>query len=212
MDHDKIGGSARSGALIRDGSRTGIDDALAALEARKLEDAARRRTLAKDEYRLVKREPKEIAGAIALGMVLTRRGLRAADSWPLDGLLSGSMSDFMVRAGAIAEALPHLDLGAALVRIIDGSLAELQAAGMYAAWKRKAHAYFAEHRAWLDEDAALRLDGAWRAKEMTAGQQELIRATCAILQIDLPGHLLRGSAHDWIDANGASLRYRGIDE
>ena len=97
-----------------------------------------------------------------------------------------------------------------LVRAIDLGAAELQAEGIYVAWKRRADAYFEEHAEWLARDLELRENGAWRHRPMTDGQEALIRHTCAILQIDLPGHLLRGSAHDWVERMGANLRYRGV--
>lgn len=56
----------------------------------------------------------------------------------------------------------------------------------------------------------MRTSGKWREQRMTMAQQEQVRATCAPLEMDLPGHQLRGSAHDWLDAARANLCYRGI--
>lgn len=185
------------------------ETAHAALVARHTANTLRRRALLMSDTALVKRDPKDVAGAIALGFVLRGRGLAAADSWRLDGLLSESVDDLIRRLTDASRHLPGNDAGAVLVRAIDLAAAELAAKGEYAAWKRRADRYFAEHDAWLAADEEMRLTGAWRERRMTMDQQEQIRATCALLEIDLPGHLLRGSAHDWLDAARANLRYRG---
>ncbi|KQS02262.1 hypothetical protein ASG11_15985 [Sphingomonas sp. Leaf357] len=182
----------------------------ATLIARHTTNALRRRALLAAGTTLVKRDPKDIAGAIALGFVLRGRGLGAADSWRLDGLLSGSVDELTRRLTEAAHHLPGGDAGAVLVRAIDLAAAELAAKGEYAAWKRRADRYFKEHDAWLAADEDMRLTGAWRQRRMTMGQQDLIRATCALWETDLPGHLLRGSAHDWLDAARANLRYKGL--
>jgi hypothetical protein len=182
----------------------------AALVARHTANALKRRALLASDRVLVKRDPKDVAGAIALGFVLRGRGLGAADSWRLDGLLSEPIDELIRRLTDASRHLPDGDAGAVLVRAIDLAAAELAAKGEYAAWKRRADRYFAEHEAWLAADEEMRLTGAWRQRRMTMDQQEQIRATCALLEIDLPGHLLRGSAHDWLDAARANLRYRGI--
>lgn len=182
----------------------------ASLTARHTENALRRRALLTAGTTLVKRDPKDVAGAIALGFVLRGRGLGAADSWRLDGLLGESVDELIQRLAAAARHLPGGDAGAVLVRAIDLAAAELAAKGEYAAWKRRADRYFDEHDAWLAAEEEIRLTGAWRQRRMTMGQQDLIRATCALLETDLPGHLLRGSAHDWLDAARANLRYKGL--
>lgn len=182
----------------------------AMLITRHTANALRRRTLLAVGTTLVKRDPKDVAGAIALGFVLRSRGLGAADSWRLDGLLSGSVDELIRRLTEAARYLPGGDAGAVLVRAIDLAAAELSARGEYTAWKRRADRYFEEHDTWLAADEEMRLTGGWRQRRMTMGQQDLIRATCALWETDLPGHLLRGSAHDWLDAARANLRYKGL--
>lgn len=182
----------------------------ASLIARHTANALRRRALLAAGTTLVRRDPKDVAGAIALGFVLRGRGLGAADSWRLDGLLGESVDELIRRLTDASRHLPGGDAGAVLVRAIDLAAAELAAKGEYAAWKRRADRYFEEHDAWLAADEEMRFTGAWRQRRMTMGQQDLIRATCALLEADLPGHLLRGSAHDWLDAARANLRYNGL--
>jgi len=181
-----------------------------ALAMRHTANALRRRALLSSDTVWVKRDPKDVAGAIALGFVLRGRGLGAADSWRLDGLLGESVGDLIARLTTASRQVPNGDAGAVLVRAIDLAAAELAAKGEYAAWKRRADRYFDEHEAWLAADDEMRTTGNWRDLRMTMGQQDLIRATCALLEIDLPGHVMRGSAHDWLDAARANLRYRGI--
>lgn len=124
------------------------------LAARHTTDALRRRALLSSDAVWVKRDPKDVAGAIALGFVLRGRGrgrgLGAADSWRLDGLLGESVGELISRLTAAARQLPEGDAGAVLVRAIDLAAAELAAKGEYAAWKRRADRYFEEHEAWLD--------------------------------------------------------------
>ena len=202
-DELRIDMAAGAGGLDTEQLRT-------ALTARHTANALRRRVLLSSNEVWVKRDPKDVAGAIALGFVLRGRGLGAADSWRLDGLLGESVAELIGRLNAAAHQLPEGDAGAVLVRAIDLAAAELAAKGEYAAWKRRADRYFAEHEAWLAVDEEMRSSGKWREQRMTMAQQEQVRATCALLEIDLPGHQLRGSAHDWLDAARANLRYRGI--
>ncbi len=181
-----------------------------ALAMRHTADALRRRALLSSDAVWIRRDPKDVAGAIALGFVLRRRGLGAADSWRLDGLLGESAGELIARLTAASHQFPDGDAGAVLVRAIDLAAAELAAKGEYLTWKRRADRYFEEHEAWLAANDEMRATGGWRNLRMTMGQQDLIRATCALLEIDLPGHFMRGSAHDWLNAARANLRYRGI--
>jgi hypothetical protein len=214
MDNDDSNGTAGKAEPRIDGSGDTTHNATAqmhaSLVARHTANALRRRALLAAGTTLVKRDPKDVAGAIALGFVLRGHGLGAADSWRLDGLLGESVDELVQRLTEASRHLPNGDAGAVLVRAIDLAAAELAAKGEYAAWKRRADRYFDEHDGWLAAAAEMRTAGRWRALRMTMGQQDLIRATCALLDIDLPGHLVRGSAHDWLDAARANLRYRGI--
>lgn len=213
MDWSNADPTASEGeALDMTGTANGLNPERlrATLGARHTADALRRRALLASATTWVKRDPKDVAGAIALGFVLRRRGMGAADSWRLDGLLGETVGEMIARLTAASHQLPDGDAGAVLVRAIDLAAAELAAKGEFLAWKRRADRYFDEHDAWLAADDEMRTAGDWRGLRMTMDQQDLIRATCALLEIDLPGHLMRGSAHDWLDAARANLRYRGI--
>lgn len=187
-------------------------DARQALSVRSAELASQRRLALQAEHTLVKRDPRDMASAIALGFVCVRLGLRAADSWKLEGLLSERVGSLVER---LNEAAAHLGTGEhtggeALVRALDLGGPELAAQGEFEAWNRRARRYFDEHEQWLEADLELRRSGKWRFKKMSTGQQELIRQTCALFEIDLPGHLTRGSAHDWLSQYKANLLYRGV--
>ncbi|MDX3910181.1 MAG: hypothetical protein QHC67_10225 [Sphingobium sp.] len=182
-----------------------------ALRARHAEYAIHRRALLQGDHSLVKRDPRDMASAIALGFTLVRIGLRAKDSWRLEGLLNETVDEVVER---LLKAASHFKdqntpVGLVLVRALDLGAYELMGRGEYEAWRRRALRYFEEHEAWLAAEPELRESGAWRDRRMSTDQQEMIRATCALIEIDLPGQLLRGSAHDWLSSFRASLTYRG---
>jgi hypothetical protein len=79
---------------------------------------------------------------------------------------------------------------------------------VFETWQRRLATYVEDRAEWLARDEEYRLEGAWRHESMTRGQRWLMRVTCRIRRIDLPGHLSRGDAADWLDANGANLSYR----
>lgn len=182
-----------------------------ALAAWCAEMAVQRRLILQGDHTLVKRDPRDMASAIALGFVLVRLGLRAADSWKLEGLLSEGAAEVVERLQLAERSLgvPHATAGEALVRALDLAPNELAAKGEFEAWNRRAKRYFEEHRSWLAQPAETRESGNWRTKKMSREQQELIRQTCALLEIDLPGDLNRGAAHDWLARHQANLLYRG---
>jgi hypothetical protein len=50
----------------------------------------------------------------------------------------------------------------------------------------------------------------WKDKPATRAQWMLIRRTAVALDLDdVPTKLSRGDAHDWLDRNGANIRYKG---
>lgn len=182
-----------------------------ALAARSAEMAVQRRLILQDDHTLVKRDPRDVASAIALGFVLVRAGLRAADSWKLEGLMSEGVAEVIERLQTAERCLgvPQASAGQALVRALDLAPHELAAKGEFEAWSRRATRYFDEHRSWLALSPEVRESGKWRTKKMSREQQELVRQTCALLEIDLPGNLNRGAAHDWLARHQANLLYRG---
>ena len=209
---DEQGGDSlfRAGHMVMPtGVPVGLDEAAAHLAAKTDELAARRRTLAarSDEGA---REVKDLHHAIALGAVLVRRGARAADSWRFDGLLSGTVEEFVARVTRAAQRLPGKAAGIALVGALDDDAAVLDAKGRFAAWRRKYRAYQERYASWRAAEPGLHDKGKWRSKPMSADQAELVRLTAALLEIDLPGELDRGGTHDWLEANGAPLRYRRV--
>lgn len=96
INERRIDMAAGAGGLDTEKLRT-------ALAARHTTNALRRRALLSSDEVWVKRDPKDVAGAIALGFVLRGRGLGAADSWRLDGLLAESVAELVERLNTAAR-------------------------------------------------------------------------------------------------------------
>jgi hypothetical protein len=92
--------------------------------------------------------------------------------------------------------------------MIDRFDRDLSARGLYETWARRLAVYDGDRAEWLARDAEFRLEGAWREEGMTRDQRWLIRVTCRLRCIDVPGHVSRGHAADWLEAHGANMNYR----
>jgi hypothetical protein len=123
-------------------------------------------------------------------------------------LLASNADRIVANADDIIDADPFASLGRVLVGLIDRHDRDLSARGMFETWCRRLATYQEDRAEWLTRDAEHRLEGSWRDLAMTTGQRWLVRVTCRISQIDLPGHLSRGSAADWLETHGANLTYR----
>ena len=167
--------------------------------------AERRRALVAPRYKTVVAEPSEVHNKIALGGVLVNLGLSAIDADALAGLLAFWADQFC--ADELIDIDPSVSLGKAIVRMFDRYDRDLSARGLYETWARRLAAYEEDRAEWLARDAELRLEGAWRAEGMTRDQRWLMRVTCRLRHIDVPGHLARGDAADWLEARGANMNY-----
>lgn len=98
--------------------------------------------------------------------------------------------------------------GQALNRVLACTGDEMEMRGRYVSWLRSWTRYREEQESWLNEDEGKRLHGAWRRKEMTRGQRELVRVTATLLDILIPSEMSRGAAADFLEEHGANLRYR----
>ena len=103
---------------------------------------------------------------------------------------------------------PSVSFGQAIVMMIDRHDRDLSSRGLYETWRRRLAAYDADRAEWLARDEEYRLEGAWREEAMTRDQRWLIRVTCRLRRIDMPGHLSRGDAADWLEVRGANMNYR----
>ncbi len=188
-----------------------LDDAdarIARLGHDRVAIAERRRALIEPAYRTVLANPSEIHHKIALGAVLVGLGLTASDADAVAGLLGSYADQVIADCETAVEPDPVATFGTALVRVIDRHERELTAGGLFESWARRLAAYQEDRAEWLARDVEFRLQGAWRAEAMTRGQRWLVRVTCRIRYLDLPGHLSRGDAADWLDAHGANVTYR----
>ncbi len=158
----------------------------------------------------VPRSRKKLSDDIPLGSVLSALDLVAHHSWQLDGLLCCSIDDFRARFEAAAQFCDGEKAGRVLVRMLSDDPDALDQRGRYAAWRRRYIKYVESHRTWLFANPQMREIGKWRSARMTSGQSELVRITASALQIGLPGRLSRGEAHDWLEAQGANIRYRMV--
>ncbi len=171
-------------------------------------NAERRRALIEPAFKTVVANPTDMHHKITLGAVLVNIGLAAIDADALAGLLAAT-SDQVV--AALEEQIaddPAITFGNIVIDLIDRRERVLSARGMFETWQRRLAAYAEDRAEWLARDAEYRLGGAWRHEGTTSGQRWLIRVTCRVRHIDMPGHLSRGDAADWLEAHGANLNYR----
>jgi len=186
------------------------DDRIAALGEQRAAVAERRRRLVEPAYKTVVANPTDMHHKITLGAVLVNAGLRAYDADALAGLLASVGYHMLALGEELVDEDPGASLGTLLTRLLDVQERELAARGLFATWRRRLDAYVEDRAEWLARDQEFRLEGAWREEPMTSGQRWLVRVTCRVCHLDLPGHLLRGDAADWLDAHGANLNYRAF--
>ena len=170
--------------------------------------AERKRALIAPRYKTVVAEPTEVHNKIALGSVLVNLGLSAIDADALAGLLAFWADQVWNDMDDLIDTDPSVSLGQAIVLMIDYHGRDLSARGLYETWTRRLAAYDEDRAEWLARDAEYRLEGAWRGENMTRDQRWLIRVTCRLRRIDVPGHLSRGHAADWLEVHGANMNYR----
>lgn len=170
--------------------------------------AKRRRALVEPAYKTVVSNPTDLHHKITLGAVLVTIGLTASDADAFAGLLASYADQVIADCETAVEPNPLASFGTALVHVIDQHERDLTGQGLFETWARRLAAYREDRAEWLVRDETFRLEGAWRAEAMTRGQRWLVRVTCRIRHLDLPGHLSRGDTADWLEENGANLNYR----
>lgn len=184
------------------------DARIAQLGADRVAIAERRRAIITPRYKTVVAEPTEVHNKIALGGVLVNIGLSAIDADALAGLLAFWADQVWSDMDELIDTDPSVSFGQAIVMMIDRHDRDLSARGLYETWARRLAAYDADRVDWLARDEEYRLEGAWRNEAMTRDQRWLLRVTCRLRRIDVPGHLSRGRAADWLEAHGANMNYR----
>ena len=121
------------------------------------------------------------------------------------GLIQGTLKELIALAKPIpgGQALPFVSLVAMIIEREGDTLAD-RAAVMQ--WAKRRAAYDADRTSWKAAEAEKEDD--WRSLPMTAAQRHLIADTARILVIDVPEGMDRGTASDWLEANGAHVIYR----
>ena len=169
--------------------------------------AERRRALVEPIHKVVVANPSSMHHKITLGGVLVNAGFQAADANALAGLLSLGAAEFAERFAEVAQQADLAPATRIIAHLLDTDARQLAALGLFNDWRHRLSLYLDDRAEWLDRDEDFQLKGAWREAPMTADQRWLIRVTCRVLAIAMPGHLLRGQAADWLEEHGANLNY-----
>ena len=183
------------------------DDRVAQLCQMRSELAERRRALIEPSHKVVVANPSGMHHKITLGGVLVNAGFQAADANALAGLLSIGAAEFAERFFDAAQQADLAPVAQIIANLLDADARQLAGLGLFNDWRDRLSLYLDDRAEWLDRDEEFQLKGAWRKAPMTTDQQWLIRVTCRVLAIAMPGHLLRGQAADWLEKHGANLNY-----
>lgn len=189
---------------------TAIADADIRLEEVRTQRAAiaeRRRALVEPTQKVIAANPTSMHHKITLGGVMVNAGFQAADADTLAGLLELEATALAARIHEAANGQPEKKAADVIADLLDIGQRELAAHGLFLSWQKRLALYLEDRAEWLARDEEFRLNGEWRNAEMTADQRWLIRVTCRVNRISMPGHLLRGAAADWLEENGANLNY-----
>jgi hypothetical protein len=177
------------------------------INAQRAAIAERRRTLMEPVEKLVVANPTSMHHKITLGGVMVNAGFQAADADALAGLLDLEATALAARIHEAAAGQTAKNAAGVIADLLDTGHRELAARGLFLTWRKRRALYLEDRAEWLARDREFRLHGEWRNAEMTPDQRWLIRVTCRILRMAMPGHLLRGQAADWLDAHGANLSF-----
>ncbi|QDH35119.1 hypothetical protein [Porphyrobacter sp. YT40] len=169
--------------------------------------AERRRALMEPTEKVVVANPSAIHHKITLGGVMVNAGFQAADADALAGLLDLEATILAARIHEAVNGQPGKKAAGVIADLLDINQRELAARGLFLTWQKRLALYLEDRAEWLARDEEHRLRGEWRNADMTADQRWLIRATCRVLRIAMPGHLRRGQAADWLEAHGANLNF-----
>jgi hypothetical protein len=177
------------------------------LKAHRAAIAERRRALIEPTEKVVAANPSAMHHKTTVGGVMVNAGFQAADADALAGLLDLKATALAARFHEAAKRQPDKTAAGVIADLLDTNQRELAARGLFLTWQKRLALYLEDRAEWLARDKEFRLHGEWREAEMTADQRWLIRATCRVLRIAMPGHLRRGQAADWLEENGANLNY-----
>ena len=195
IDDGKAERAAEAETLI-----TRLESAIAAT-------ADQRRVLFKALDDAAQVEPHRDHHAYHLGADLHYCGLASGDATSWMGLMSTGPANVGRLLCEYATTSPNSYVGRAWGRLIDARREEYEARGRFVQWQRRWARYMTDAAAWAQSEANT-TDAVWRALHMTSGQRALVQDCATILDIELPQGLNRGTAHDWLQRNGANVVYR----
>lgn len=141
----------------------------------------------------------------ALGMPLYGYGLRYTHVAALAGLGTLDMSVMLERLASVPGR--RRTLGGRLLLALEPGFAELDRRGRRSAFNRGAVAYADRCETFATREAASE-DRSWREAPVTRRQRWTMFDTAVALGIALPTCRTCGEAADWLEANGAILKYR----
>ena len=141
----------------------------------------------------------------ALGVPLYGYGLRYTHAAALPGLGTLGMPAMIERLASVPGR--HRTLGGRLLLALEPGFAELDRRGRRSAFNRGAVAYADRCETFATREAVSE-DCSWRAAPVTRRQRWTMVDTAIVLGIALPTCRTCGEAADWLEANGAILKYR----
>ena len=118
------------------------------------------------------------------------------------GLIHATLDELI----AFAREIPQwqdLPLVSLIAMTVERKKDVLAARAAVMQWTTRKAAYAADRASW--KAAKPEKGNGWRALPMTASQRYLIADTALILEIEVPEGLNRGTASDWLEANGAHV-------
>lgn len=140
-----------------------------------------------------------------LGAEWSRLGLGYDDCDALRALLDMSILSFLDASAAIVDR-ERMPLGVVIAELIAIDHLALSELGVAALHDRLARKYHEDCEQWASQPEHVK-QGDWRLKPPSRGQRMLMIRNAQALNIDLPGEVTSGEAHDWIAATGGNLRY-----
>ncbi len=148
----------------------------------------------------MRNQDKRVYNAVSLAGPLIDRGLTATDADALLGLLFLNLKILIPFLEALdnTRERPLLDL---IPDLIEQEGDFLRGVAQIRRWQERKAKYEIDRAEWL----AAEVGDDWRGKPMTVGQRYLVQSTAALLTIEIPAGMDRGSASDWLENQMAHL-------
>lgn len=118
------------------------------------------------------------------------------------GLIHSTLGDLLALATTIPDG-QKLPLVSLIVMIIEREGDTLADRAAVLQWSKRKAEYDTDRAAWKAAEPTK--EAKWRIRPMTVSQRYLIADTARILEIEIPEGMDRGTASDWLEANGAHV-------